>query len=186
MLVLYGTFPVIRHRESAKATTATMPTLKRLPLGDNQAMRGERRTVLMVVSAGLIISISVWFADRVRNRRKAAEREAGYQIVLARYASDLKPGMKREQVERYLQTNRAQFGQMCCVAGFRGEYVDYRGAGWDDLVKIGEESAPFFCGENNVYIAFEFNPKSHGERSDANPSDVLKKVSVFHELERCL
>jgi hypothetical protein len=172
--------------EFAKATRPTMRTLHRLPLGDNQAMRGKWRSVSMVVSAALIVSISVWFAAHVRNRRKAAEREAGYQIVLAKYASDLKPGMNREQVERYLQSNGAQFRQMCCVANFRGEYVSLRGAGWDDLVKIGEESAPFICNENNVYIAFEFNPKSRGELSDTNPSDVLKEVSVFHELERCL
>ena len=163
-----------------------MLTLQPLPLGDNQAMRGKWRNVSMAVSAALIVSISVWIADHVRNRRKAAEREAEYRIVLAKYGSDMKPGMKREQVERYLQTNGTQFRQMCCVAGFRGEYVDSRGEGWDDLVKIGEESAPFFCGENNVYIAFEFNPKSRGELSDTNPSDVLKKVSVFHQLERCL
>ena len=56
----------------------------------------------------------------------------------------------------------------------------------DDLVKIGAESTPWFCSENNVYIAFEFNPKSHGEQSDTNDSDVLKRVSVFHQLEGCL
>ena len=59
-------------------------------------------------------------------------------------------------------------------------------AGWDDLVKIGEESVPWFCSENNVYIAFQFNPKSTGELSKTNVSDVLKRVSVFHQLERCL
>jgi hypothetical protein len=94
--------------------------------------------------------------------------------------------MNRGQVERYLQTNGAQFRQMCCVANFRGKYVSLKGAGWDDLVKIAEESAPFFCSENNVYIAFEFNPKSQGELSDTNSSDALKSVSIFHELEGCL
>jgi hypothetical protein len=60
------------------------------------------------------------------------------------------------------------------------------GAGWDDLVKISEESAPWFCGENNVYLAFEFNPKAQGELSDTNVSDILKRISVFHQLEQCL
>ncbi len=168
--------------EFAKATTAAMPSLQRVPLGDNQAMRGKWRKLSMIVAAALIVSISLWFA----NRRKAAQREARYQIVLAKYAGDLKPGMNRGQVERYLQTNRAQFRQMCCVANFRGKYVSLNGAGWDDLVKIAEESAPFFCSENNVYIAFEFNPKSQGELSDTNSSDTLKSVSIFHELEGCL
>jgi len=75
---------------------------------------------------------------------------------------------------------------MCCVANFKGEHVSLVGAGWDALVKIGEESTPWFCSENNVYIAFEFNPKSHGEQSDTNDSDVLKRVSLFHQLEECL
>jgi hypothetical protein len=75
---------------------------------------------------------------------------------------------------------------MCCVANFRGQIRERKGAGYDDLVKIGEESAPWFCSENNVYIAFEFNPKSRGELSDTNGSDILKRVSVFHQLEGCL
>jgi len=59
--------------------------------------------------------------------------------------------------------------------------------GWDDLVKIGEEKAPWMiCDEHNVYVAFEFNPKAKGELADTNGSDILKRVSVFHQLERCL
>jgi hypothetical protein len=154
--------------------------------GDNQGM-SRKRNVLIVVAAALIVSTGLWLAEHVRNRRKAAEREARYQIVLAQYTGDLKPGMNREQVERYLQTNGgARFRQMCCAANFRREYVSVGGAAWDDLVKIAEESAPFVCNENNVYVAFEFNPKSKGEASGTNSSDVLKKVSIFHELEGCL
>ena len=59
-------------------------------------------------------------------------------------------------------------------------------AGWDDLVKIAEESVPFVCTENNVYIAFEFNPKSQGDEANTNGSDILKRVSVFHQLEGCM
>jgi hypothetical protein len=121
-----------------------------------------------------------------RERHKAAEREASYQTVLAKYTGELKPGTSREQVERHLQTDGRRFRQMCCGANFRGQYVSLKGAAYDDLVKIGEESAPCVCSENNLYIAFEFNPKSHGELSDTNSSDVLKRVSVFHQLEGCL
>lgn len=77
-------------------------------------MPGKRK-VLIAVAAALMVSISLWLAEHVRNRRKAAEREARYQIVLAQYAGDLKPGINREQVERYLQTNGAQFRQMVSV-----------------------------------------------------------------------
>lgn len=140
----------------------------------------------MIVAAIALIVFSLWLVQNVRERNKAAEREAYYHTVLAKYTSRLKPGMTREQVEQHLQTDGTRFRQMCCVANSRGEHVRIVGAGWDDLVKIGEESAPWFCSENNVYIAFEFNPKSRGELSETNVSDVLKRVSVFHWLEGCL
>jgi hypothetical protein len=47
-------------------------------------------------------------------------------------------------------------------------------------------NVPFVCTENNVYIAFEFNPKSQGEQANTNSSDILKRVSVFHQLEGCM
>ncbi len=140
----------------------------------------------MIVAAIALIGFSIWLVQHVRERHKAAEREASYQTVLAKYTGELKPGTSREQVERYLRTNGKGFKQMCCVANFKGEYVSLHGSGYDDLVRIAEESAPFFCSENNVYIAFEFNPKSKDELSDTNGSDILKRISVFHQLERCM
>jgi hypothetical protein len=149
-------------------------------------MGGKQWKVSMVVAGVAVIAISFWFMQHVRDRRQEAEREKGYEAVLAQYAVQLKPGMPREQVERYFQTNGKRFKQMCCVANFKGEHVSFDRAGYDDLVKIAEESAPFVCSENNVYIAFEFNPKSQGELSDTNGSDILKRVSVFHHLEGCM
>jgi hypothetical protein len=149
-------------------------------------MLGNRLKVSIIVLAAAMVAISLWFAHHVRNRRRAAQREARYQTVLAQYSLELKRGMTREEVERNLQTSGTRFKQMCCVANFRGEYVGLHGAGWDDLVKIAEENAPFICSENNVYIAFEFNPKSPSELSDTNGSDILKRVSIFHQLEGCL
>jgi hypothetical protein len=124
--------------------------------------------------------------QHVRERRKAAEREGYHKAVLTKYTGEFKPGMTRGQVEQHLQRDGSRLRQMCCVANFKGEHVSLVGAGWDDLVKIGEESTPWFCSENNVYIAFEFNPKTHDEQSDTNDSDVLKRLSVFHQLEGCL
>jgi hypothetical protein len=122
----------------------------------------------------------------MRERQNAAEREAYYHTALAKYTSEVKTGMTREQVEQRFQTDGERFRQMCCVANFRGQYVSLVDAGWDDLIKISEESAPWFCSGNNVYIAFEFNPKSQVELSKTNASDILKRVSVFHQLEGCL
>ena len=140
----------------------------------------------MIIASIALIGFSAWLVQHVRERHKAAERDASYQSVLAKYTGELKLGTIREQVEQHLQTDGRRYRQMCCVANFRGQYVSLKGAGYDDLVKIGEESAPWFCSENNVYIAFEFNPKSRGELSDTNGSDILKRVSVFHQLEGCL
>jgi hypothetical protein len=149
-------------------------------------MRGKRLKVSMIVAVAAVIAISLWSVQHVRDRHEAAERESGYQTVLAQYAVELKPEMTREEVERHLQTNGKEFKQMCCVANFKGEHVSFDQAGYDDLVKIAEESAPFVCSQNNVYIAFEFNPKSEAEESHTNRSDILKRVSVFHQLEGCM
>jgi hypothetical protein len=140
----------------------------------------------MIIAAVALICVGFGFAFHIRDQHETAQRERRYQTVLGQYVADLKPGMKRAQAERYFQANGTTFRQMCCVANFRGEYVSLRGAGWDDLVKIAGESAPLICRENNVYIAFEFNPKAPGEVPDTNGSDTLKKISIFHQLEGCL
>jgi hypothetical protein len=149
-------------------------------------MREKQRKMSMIVAAAAVIAATLWFVQHMRDQHEQAEHEKGYARVLARYTVELKSGMTREQVERYLQTNGKQFKQICCVANFRGEYVSLNGAAYDDLVKIAEEKPPFFCGEHNVYIAFEFNPKSQGELSDTNGSDILKKASVPRQLEDCM
>lgn len=148
-------------------------------------MSGAIRATIIAVAISAI-AVGVGCVQHVRDRRKAAAREARYHTVLAQYASDVKPGMNREQVERYLKLNGTNFKQMCCVGDFRGEHVDDVEAGWDDLVKIAEEKPTFFCNQNNVYIAFEFNPKSGGELSHTNISDILKRVTILHHLEECL
>jgi len=149
-------------------------------------MRGKRLKVLMIVAAAAVCAIGLLFLRHIRDRHDAAEREIGYQTVQGQYAIELKPGATRDNVERHLQTKGKTFRQMCCVAILKSQYVSFDRAGYDDLVKIAEESAPFFCRENNVYIAFEFNPKSEDEVSHTNSSDILKRVSVFHQLEGCM
>jgi hypothetical protein len=149
-------------------------------------MRGRRVKALIIVAAGAAVAISLGFVQHVRNRRAEAEREKSYHTVLAQYAAELKPGMTREQVERHLHANGKRFKQMCCVANFKEEQVSFDRAGYDDFVTIATERAPFVCRESNVYIAFEFNPKSQGELSDTNGPDILKRISVFHQLEGCV
>jgi hypothetical protein len=69
-----------------------------------------------------VIAITLCFVQHKRDRHEAAERERGYyQPLLTQYAVELRPGMTRQQVEEYFQTNRKPFKQMCCVANFKGE-----------------------------------------------------------------
>ena len=65
---------------------------------------------------------------------------------------------------------------MCCVDIKKSVDV------WDDLVKIAQEDAPWFCSEKNIYIAFQFT----GTASRAEPSDKLISVTVYPWLEGCL
>jgi len=181
-----GDFGVMWLAWIAVPTTVLCTALLLFIIGIRLTRGKLSRKAVMIVAAVAVIATSLWFVQHVRDRHEAAKREIGYQTVLAQYAAQLKPGMTREQVERHFRTSGKQFKQMCCVAIFGGEYVSFDRAGYDDLVKIAEESVPFVCNENNVYIAFEFNPKSQGELSNTNGSDILKRVSVFHQLEGCM
>jgi len=135
-----------------------------------------------MVAATALAAIGIFLLQTVQNRRKAAQREQRYQMVLASYAANLKPGMNRDKVEHYLHSNGIEFRQMCCVS----EHASLIGSGWDDLVKIDEQPLAWVCKANNVYIAFEFSPKTQGEPPDTNDSDSLKRVGIFHQLEGCL
>ena len=87
----------------------------------------------------------------------------------------------RKEVEAYLRQKNISFLQMCCINGDNSKHA------LDDLTKIGQEDAPWFCSENNIYVAFQFDDKGrHGPHWDANESDVLSKITIFRWLEGCL
>jgi hypothetical protein len=110
---------------------------------------------------------------------QAQQREAGYHLALQSYSDALKPGTTRKDVETYLRQQSATFRNQCCI--------DTPGSdAWDDLVKIGEESPPWYCGEHNVYIAFSFDAVEPHKVPQANDSDTLRRVQIFHGLETCL
>ncbi|HYB60578.1 MAG TPA: hypothetical protein VEH50_03775 [Methylomirabilota bacterium] len=93
--------------------------------------------------------------------------------------------MTRKEVEDYLKARNVNFEQMCCV-DFAHASVQIP---LDDLTKIGEEDHPWYCSENDVYVAFQFT--SHpGREAEAGfkaaNSDTLKAVSIYHWLQGCL
>jgi hypothetical protein len=137
--------------------------------------------LMFVVLALSILAVSTRYE---LNRQAQKRREAVYQKTLRSYSEVVKPGMSRKEVEGYLRTKNTTFMQMCCV----GAATLSERSSLDDLVKIGKEGAPWFCSENNVYIAFQFaDYERKGEPGwTANDLDTLKSVTVYRWLEGCL
>lgn len=107
-----------------------------------------------------------------------AKREAVYEATLRRFSNDLKPGLSRKSVESYLKTERQQFTQMCCI--------DQRRDAFADMVKVGEESAPWYCREYYVNIAFEFKATEPYRVLESRDSDILTSVVIFRQPGGCL
>jgi len=134
------------------------------------------------VIAVLVIAFGVRHVSQERARQR---REVEYQNALRSYSEVLRTGMTRKQVEEYLSAKKLPFRQLCCVSVkefSRGVYDD----AYDDLVKIGQEDAPWVCSENNVYIAFQFLGRQKDSLRGAEPSDRLKDVIIYHKLDGCL
>ncbi len=125
--------------------------------------------ILVAVSA-----TAIGWAWRKQAQRK---REEAYQSALRSYSEVLRPRMTRKEVEDYLRSRGIEFRQMCCI--------DERSA-FADLVRIGKEGAPWYCSEQNVYVAFQFAAVEPHETWKAYDSDTLKRVTIFRWLEGCL
>src|SRR5438105_4033101 len=108
-----------------------------------------RRGLILLIAAAVMISA---FAVR-RGIRAAAKRkrEVGYTIALKAYSEALHAGMTRRDVETYLRSTNTQFTWVFTAFGGRRE------SQYADVVKIGEEAAPWYCSAAYVYIAFEFS-----------------------------
>jgi hypothetical protein len=122
----------------------------------------------------LVTLVSVCDAAKPSAKEK---REAAYQTWLHSYSDVLKPGMTRKYVEDYLRSKGVTLQQFCCI--------DERSA-FADLLKIGKEKHPWYCGEHNVYIAFQFAAVEPHTLPETHDSDTLRSVTVFHQLEGCL
>jgi hypothetical protein len=147
---------------------------------------------LLLTAALVVIALSVVGvryelekrAHRKRELEKLAQekREVVYQSALHSYSEGLRPGMTRKEVEDYLRAKHITFGQSCCV-----DPKDLPKGVYDDLTKIGQDEAPWFCSANIVYVAFRFTgPERHSVGWTAEASDTLKAVTVYRRLEGCL
>ena len=144
------------------------------------------RRWFLYLAIALIGALAVgWSVHHVFQERAQRRREIDYQETLRSYSEVLKTGMTRKEVEDYLSAKKIRFRQMCCVATkefSRGVYDNT----YDDLVKIAQEEIPWFCGENNVYVAFQFLGRNKNSVPAADPSDILKDVTVYHWFEGCM
>ena len=134
----------------------------------------------LVVVAVLATAAIAWlsYTARLEHRR----RETYYQETLKIYTAIYKPGMSRSVIEDDLHAHNIPFRQMCCA-----DINDFRKHIYDDLVKIGQEDAPFVCREENIYVAFQFvGSKPPDGISGTNPSDTLKIITIYPWLEGCL
>jgi len=137
---------------------------------------------VLTLLAFLAVLSTVVVGIRYESKKKAQKkREVGYESSLRSYTQELKLGMTRKEVEGYFRAKNTKFMRMCCV--------DFGGsrASLDDLTRIGQEDAPWFCSESNVYIAFQFSEYArHDGMPSANDLDTLKTVSIYRWLEGCL
>jgi len=123
--------------------------------------------ILLITTATLISALAVRNNIRETARRK---REIGYTVALKAYSQALHPGMTRKDVEGYLRSRNTQFTWIYTAFGGR------RKSQYADVVKIGEEAAPWYCSEAYVHIALEFSPVKDFRQTD---SDVLQRIEIY-------
>jgi len=147
-------------------------------------MRETVQRLLTPFFAAIIVAAVGFEIQAERKEQARRKREATYALKLRSFTQDLTPGMTRKQVEDYLKSKKVDFRQMCCV---EAKQLASRSS-WDDLTKIGEEDAPWFCSENNVYVAFQFTDHNRRDalHKEDNDLDALRAVSIYRWLEGCL
>jgi hypothetical protein len=129
---------------------------------------------LLIVIAVLIFALAFRKITRDVARGK---REIRYTIAFNAYSQALHPGMTRKDTEEYLHSRNTQFSWVFTAFGGRRE------SQYADIVKIGEEAAPWYCSYAYVYVAFEFAPVKDFRQTD---SDVLQKIEMFRPYTGCL
>jgi hypothetical protein len=137
----------------------------------------ERWRAAMVLVA--LIVLGTVGAAHLYNKRVHRKREVAYQAVLQEFSRALAPGMTRDQVEQYLHARNLRFDRTCCA-----ETQFPSNASYDELTKIGQEDAPWYCSRNNIYLAFHFSGRTR-DTSEPDPADKFTAVKLYPRLE-CL
>ena len=139
-----------------------------------------KRRLLLIVGLVVAVLVVCLVVRHVWEQRMQHKREIAYQTALQSYSATFRPGTMRKEVETQLRNRGLAFQQIW------GPIDGQRASVPLDLVRIGRESAPWYCSEQDVYIAFEFATTGPHESLDFRDSDVLKAVSVYKWLQGCL
>jgi hypothetical protein len=132
---------------------------------------------LLAIIVVIALALSATALRHVLKEEANKKREVAYQSALQAYSQNLRPGLTRRDVEKYLRARDITFVRMCCVE---------EQSALADLVKVGEEDAPWYCSEYYVFVAFEFAATESHQTLEVYDSDVLKKVTIFRQLDGCL
>jgi hypothetical protein len=134
--------------------------------------------------AGALLVFGVRHVLEVRAEGAKKTRELAYEAARRSYSEALKPGATRKEVEDYLGAKNVEFRRMCCVDSQQRFSTNV----YDDLTKVGQENAPWYCSENNIYVAFQFTGPHRGSSHvpEADASDTLRGISLFPWCEDCL
>lgn len=136
------------------------------------------RRWIQVLLALTLLAVTAFGLHLLRTKREQDKREAAYQSALRSFSQAFKPGMSRKEVEDYLNAHNVRFSRMCCVAQHTGTF--------DDLTKIGEEDAPWYCSAKNIYVAFQFTAAERHGLPQTDALDTLREITIFRWLEGCL
>jgi hypothetical protein len=143
------------------------------------------KRIILALLALMAIGIVAFGVHRRSEMNAKKNREAAYETKLRSFTEVLKPGMTRKQIEDYFHANNVSYSEECCVAFDRSVIRN----SYDDLVKIGQEDVPWYCSENDVYIAFQFADYKTGVpfwQAKDNELDTLKAITVYQQLGGCL
>jgi hypothetical protein len=93
------------------------------------------------------------------------------QSTLRTHGRIFKPGMKRKEVEEYLQLKNIEFSRLS----------------QEDLIKIGEDdSHSWFCGKPDVFAQFRFIALPRQERQIDADGDSLEKIEIIRRASGCV
>jgi len=134
----------------------------------------KRWLVILTVSVIVLSALAVRRSVQTTARRK---REIGYQAALRTYSDAFHPGITRKELEDSLRSRRINFTRMYTAFGGTTQCQ------YADLVKIGEETAPWYCEVEYVYVAIEFSGTDKYKQNDA---DVLERIEEFRPDQGCL